>query len=98
MQECVHFLLRASCAVARRGSAKERRISCQHFQITGIEERETIMASIQMPLKAEVQQKATETAEEDAVELDTTATHLVILDQPKAKQQTREAQNDQDLS
>ena len=44
----------------------------KNFQITGIEEWETIMASIQMPLEAEMQQKT----EED--EMQTTATILTI--------------------
>jgi len=70
---------RASCAVARRGSAKERSISCQHFQVTGVQQRETIMASIQMPLEAEMEQTGTK-REEDAVEFKTTDTHLVILE------------------
>jgi hypothetical protein len=46
------------------------------------------MASIQMPLKAEMQQMATEAVKEEAVEMQTTATHLVILDQPKANPPT----------
>jgi len=70
---------RASCAVARRGSAKERSISCQHFQITGVQERKTIMASIQMPSEAEMEQKATK-REEDVVDFKTADTHLVILE------------------
>ena len=70
MQECVHFLLRASCAVARWQCQRKKT-----FQITGIEEWETIMASIQVPLEAEMQQKATKTEED---EMQTTATILTI--------------------
>merc|ERR1712192_307124 len=55
---------RASCAPARRGSGRGQSISCQHFQITGVQEREVIMASIQMPSETE-----TERAEE-VVELE----------------------------
>ena len=47
----------------------------KNFQITGIEEWETIMASIQVPLEAEMQQKATKTEED---EMQTTATILTI--------------------
>ena len=79
MQKSLHFILRASCAVARRGSAKERSISCQHFQITGVQEKKTIMASIQMPSEAEMEQKATK-REEDVVDFKTADTHLVILE------------------
>ena len=62
------LLLRASCALARRGG--DRSILCQHFQITGVQERETIMAISQVQA-------------EDVVELETTNNNLVILDQPK---------------
>ena len=45
----LNFVLpRACCSSACRDTEKRRRISCQHFQITGVLERETIMASIQM--------------------------------------------------
>ena len=43
------------------------------------------MASIQMPPEAEMQQKPKQQKAEDAVELQTTADHLVIFEEPKAK-------------
>ena len=73
------LLLRASCTPARRGSTKGQSISCQHFQITEVQERDTIMASIQMPLEVEKQQN--EKAED--VEFEKTTNHLVIFDEPK---------------
>jgi len=72
---------RASCTPARRGSTKGQSISCQHFQITEVQERDTIMASIQMPLEVEKQQN--EKAEDVVVELQKTTNHLVIFDEPK---------------
>ena len=73
------LLLRASSTSARRGSSKGQSISCQHFQITEVQERENIMASIQMPLKVETQQN--EKAED--VEFEKTTNHLVIFDGSK---------------
>merc|ERR1712032_791381 len=69
---------RASCAPARRGSGRGQSISCQHFQITGVQEREVIMASIQMPSEAEKERA------EEVVELEKT-NHLLIFDQPTPK-------------
>jgi len=77
---------RASCTPARRGSGKGRSISCQHFQITEVQERDAIMASIQMPLEAEKKEKAKKKAESVVVGLQNTANQFV--DEPKAKPPT----------
>merc|ERR1719270_621358 len=86
---------RASSAPARRGSGKGQSITCQHFQITGLEEKEMIMASVQMSKKITMEGKATNMAsvpsrkEEEPnhlVELQNANKHLVDNDrEPKAK-------------
>jgi len=78
---------RASCTPARRSSGKRQSISCQHFQITEVQERETIMATIQMPSEAEMQQKAKEKAE-GVVVGSQKSNQLVIFDEPKPKPPT----------